>query len=239
MKKSAIICSILISFFFISINSKRCNGIDKCPDQFEETTKNMQAKDIKANLKYSLANKKIDFSVDGKKLTMNFNSILNKNTLGTLGNPFDELKIIYIVRIYDKEKLGIDNLQAILENEKPLTRHAIVKLSDEITPNISWEVEIDDNENKDQIVQLIAEASSIDGTERFMYDSFIFNCGEDKHQDLFWIILAAMVGVILLTYVCLTLYILCKGDDTRPSLKVNDISAVQSDEDRPTLDENS
>ena len=72
-----------------------------------------------------------------------------------------------------------------------------------------------------------------------MYDSFIFNCGEDKHQDLFWIILAVMAGVILLTYFYMTIYIICKGDDTRPSLKVNDISAVQSDEDRPTLDENS
>ena len=236
MKKLTIFLSILISFLFTGINSKKCRESAKCPGQFEEIIQSSPQKETSDNLKYVLPNKNVDFSRDGKKLTLKFKGVLNKSNLQS---PFDELKVIYIVRFYDKAKLDIDNILAVLEIEKPLKRYGMLKLQDEISENEEWEVDIEENDEREQIVQLIAQASSKESTETFVYNSFSFKYEKGDHKREFWIIFAAMVGIILLTFCALTLYIFIKGDDARPSLKVKELNAFQNDEGRPTNTDNS
>ena len=237
MKKSSIIFWLFVSFLFLSINARKCGKKETNYRQYEEKTENQQTKSSNNNLKYNLSNKYIDFSIDGDKLTMNFNGVINP---AKLKNPFDDFKVIYIARFFDKEKLGIDSIKAIIEQEKPLYQSAMVKLQDEIADKVSWEVDIKKNDNKDQIVQLIAEATSKDGTEQFVYESFVFNYEDSTDKTfIFWLIYGGMVGIVLLVYCIMHIYICIKGDDSRATLKVDDISAVQNEEGRDTLQDNS
>ena len=97
-------------------------------------------------------------------------------------------------------------------------------------------VDIEKNDEKDQVVQLVAEASSKDGTERFMYDSFIFHYdSSDNKKFIFWLIYGGMMGIVLLTYCAMHIYIFFKDEDSNPSLKMNDVSAVQNEEERETF----
>ena len=237
MKKSSFIFLVFIFFLFLSVNTRKCGKKETNYIQNEEKTENEPTKSSNNNLKYSLSNRYIDFSLDGDKLTMNFNGVINPTKFQ---NPFDDFKVIYIVRFFDKEKLGIDSIKAIIETEKPLYQSAMVKLQDQIAEKESWEVDIKKNDKKDQIVQLIAEASSKDGTERFIYESFVFKYDDSNDKKfIFWLIYGGMVGIVLLIYCIMHIYIFFKGeDDSRPSLKVNDISAVQNEEERASLQEN-
>ena len=233
MKKSSIIFSIFISFLFLAINTKKCRNRELNTEQYTEKTDNPQTKESGNKLKYNLSNKKIDYSIDGDKITLNFDGVTNQ---AKFREPLNEFKVIYIVKFYDKEKLGVDSIQGVIEFEKPLSHSAKVILQDEITEKMSWEVDIEKNDEKDQVVQLVAEASSKDGTERFMYDSFIFHYdSSDNKKFIFWLIYGGMMGIVLLTYCAMHIYIFFKGEDSRPSLKVNDVSAVQNEEERETF----
>ena len=235
MKKSFL---IIISFLFIFITSKKCKEKRICSNHVDEETQNFQAQDKNNNLNYNLANKNIDFSLEGKKLTMNFNGITKSSNLQ---NPFDDFKVIYIVRFFDKETLGIDNIQAIIELEKPLYRFAMIKLEDEIQDKLSWEIEIQENNKKEQIVQLIAEASSKEKTERFVYDSFTFTYGLEKKEDKtfeFWLIFGGFVGMIIITYCVMTLYILF-SDKERLTYKINNASSIEKGYEGHSFQDNS
>ena len=235
MKKSFL---IIISFLFIFINSKKCKEKRICSNHVDEEIQNVQEQDKNNNLEYNLANKNIDFSLEGKKLTMNFNGITKPSNLQ---NPFDDFKVIYIVRFFDKETLGIDNIQAIIELEKPLYRFAMIKLEDEIQDKLSWEVEIQENDKKEQIVQLIAEASSKEKTERFVYNSFTFTYGLEKKEDKtfeFWLIFGGFVGMIIITYCVMTLYILFI-DKERLTYKRNNASSIEKGYEGHSFQDNS
>ena len=235
MKKSFL---IIISFLFIFITSKKCKEKRICSNHIDEEIQNFQEQDKNNNLKYNLANKNIDFSLEGKKLTMNFNGITKPSNLQ---NPFDDFKVIYIVRFFDKETLGIDNIQAIIELEKPLYRFAMIKLDDEIQDKLSWEVEVQENNKKEQIVQLIAEASSKEKTERFVYDSFTFTYGLEKKEDKtfeFWLIFGGFVGMIIITYCVMTLYILFI-DKERLTYKINNASSIEKEYEGHSFQDNS
>jgi hypothetical protein len=235
MKKSFL---IIISFLFIFITSKKCKEKRICSNHVDEEIQNFQEQDKNNNLKYNLANKNIDFSLEGKKLTMNFNGITKPSNLQ---NPFDDFKVIYIVRFFDKETLGLDNIQAIIELEKPLYRFAMIKLDDEIQDKLSWEVEVQENNKKEQIVQLIAEASSKEKTERFVYDSFTFTYGLEKKEDKtfeFWLIFGGFVGMIIITYCVMTLYILFI-DKERLTYKINNASSIEKGYEGHSFQDNS
>ena len=237
MKKSSLIFSTFILFLFICINSKRCKEKKLYSNPEDESIQKFQFQEKKNEPKYNLVNKTIDFSLEGKKLTMNFNGITKQSNLQ---NPFDEFKVIYIVRFYDKKTLDIDNIQAIIELEKPLYRFAMIKLEEEIQDKISWELEIQENEDNEQVVQLIAEASSKEKTERFMYDSFIFAHKQEKKDDKddkkekvdktfeFWLIFGGFVGMIIITYCVMTLYILFI-DKERLTYKINNASSIEKE----------
>ena len=237
MKKSLLIFSTFILFLFICINSKRCKEKKLYSNPEDESIQKFQFQEKNNEPKYNLVNKTIDFSLEGKKLTMNFNGITKQSNLQ---NPFDEFKVIYIVRFYDKKTLDIDNIQAIIELEKPLYRFAMIKLEEEIQDKISWELEIQENEDNEQVVQLIAEASSKEKTERFMYDSFIFAHKQEKKDDKddkkekvdktfeFWLIFGGFVGIVILTF-CVMIIVINFCNKERLSMTVNNASSFDNE----------
>lgn len=240
MKKSSLIFAIFISLFFIKIDSKKCQNTENCLDKIDETLKKEsptkeKIKQFKDEIKYYLANKTIDIICDNKKLTMNFNGV--EQSKGK-DEPDADFSVTYLAKFYDKEKLGIDNIQTLLENEEPIFVSPIVKLGNETKEKIEWEVNIKENEGREQIVQVTAEASLYGNSELFVYDSFTFKYVKDRNLE-FWIIFYCMIGMIIIVYCFMIILLKYRGEIEKSQLKVDEAGEVRIDSERPTMQDNS
>ena len=110
---------------------------------------------------------------------MNFTGIYESES----GNISPDFKVIYTANFYDKEKLGIDEIKAELQWETPLYNYSIVKIGEETKDKINWVVNINKNEQREQIVQVKAEAILEDNKEVYIYNSFIFKYSEKKEKN--------------------------------------------------------
>ena len=238
MKKS-LLTSILISLFFINIKSKLCQENKICPDNVDKfkssnnTINNKHAK-LNDNFKYYLSNKNIDFSCDNKKLTLKFEGVAQNKSQ----EPKYDFRVIYTARFYDKQKLGVDNIQAVVDNEEPIYILPMIKLGNETKDKVEWEINIKENKNREQIVLVTGEASLNENYQTFFYNSFVVKYVKDRNLE-FWIIFCCMVGIILITYCVINLIILCMGQEDRPSIKVDDVDPVQNVSARDTFEDNS
>ena len=126
----------------------------------------------------------------------------------------------------------------------------MIKLEEEIQDKISWELEIQENEDNEQVVQLIAEASSKEKTERFMYDSFTFAHKQEKKDDKddkkekvdktfeFWLIFGGFVGIVILTFCVMTIIInFCNKE--RLSMTVNNANSFDNENMGQSFQDNS
>ena len=107
--------------------------------------------------------------------------------------------------------------------------------------SISWEIEIQENNKKEQIVQLIAEASSKEKTERFVYDSFTFTYGLEKKEDKtfeFWLIFGGFVGIVILTF-CVMIIVINFCNKERHSMTVNNASSFDNENMGQSFQDNS
>ena len=108
---------------------------------------------------------------------------------------------------------------------------------------VNWKVKIKKYEEKKQLVQIVAYASYEDNEEIFVYDTFNVKY-EKKLKDRtfeFWIILFSFIGVIIITFGVMYVYIYFNLEIGRRTLMLNNpnISLIQRPSDRTTGNTNS
>ena len=111
--------------------------------------------------------------------------------------------------------------------EPSLYNYSIAFSGDEAKKNIDWEVEIQKNDEKYQIVQIDVNANSSAGSEMLAYNSFTFKYGKEKQDRTFefWLIFGCMNGIVVLTFIAMTIYFACKGELGRPSVQAKKMQA--------------
>lgn len=231
MNKNLLFVSILVSFLLINIESKKC-----CQNQSPNTEiiKDETKGKTKAALQYYMPNKIINFSHENLQLKMEFDGINQFES----EYPKLDYRVTYIASFYDRESLGIDNIQSPLIGVEPLYREYLVKFGNDTKGKISWEIEMEKNDEKIQVAQIIAQASYLGNTEEFCYNSFYFKFKNDKTTE-FWVIFCGFIGIICLTFCAMFIFFLFAGKNERKSLQYNDINAIQNESERESRQDNS
>jgi hypothetical protein len=239
MNNHLILFIIFISFLSLNIYSKRCSKCNTCLNDLDSFTQknsnSISQAQYKDNLQYYQKDKTITTTFDKLKLKMNFNSIHQTES----DNPDPNFKVNYILNFYDKEKLDIDEINAVLEREKPLYKREYVKKGNETKGSINWEVDIEKNEQKEQIAQLIANASLGDNNnEIYIYNSFRFTYKENKEEEEkkkedntfgFMLIFFCYLGCIIITFGAMYVYFYATIEIGRNTLVQYNISAGFND----------
>lgn len=182
---------------------------------------------------YYLNNERnIEKNLDDHKLTMNLNPIRECQSGCTYHENF---QVKYVVKFYNKEKLKMGSIESILVDEQPLYEKSFVKFGDE-KEKIDWEFEIEENDEKEQIAQIIGYASYEDNEEIFIYNSFEIQykkAVKDRTFE-FWIILFSFIGIVIITFGAMYVYIYTHIEIGRRTLMLNNtnISLIQRSSDR-------
>ena len=212
-KKNSVLIFIFHSFLFFKIYLKE-NLIDNiCPnngnlipkkllmDELPSKKKEKQSKD-ELNFYFRERNININITNNGLKLRLNFIGIEQSK----FQSPNSDFKVIYTIKFYDKEKLGLDYIKTIID-EEPLYQYSLVKIGNETKGVINWAVDINGTDNQYQIVQLLGEASYKNIKEIYLYNSLILKITKEKEKVKkdrtfeFWIILMSYLGIVLITFV--------------------------------------
>ena len=211
-KKNSVLIFIFHSFLFFKIYSKKDSIGNICPNndnlipkkllmgELPSKKKEKQSKD-ELNFYFRERNIKINITNNGSKLKLNFVGIEQNK----FQSPNFDLKVIYTIKFFDKEKLGIDYIKTII-NEEPLYQYSLVKIGNESKGEINWAVDINGTNNQYQIVQLLGEVSYKVIKEIYLYNSFIIKIKKDRTFE-FWLILMGYLGSVLLTYIGTFVYI--------------------------------
>ena len=218
MNKINFLLLIFIFFLFNCAFSKKCSkcaNSDTRPNNhnllliqkllMDEPASSSQIKiQAKTQHEYFCKDKNIEKKVEGLKLQMNFTGIQQYES----DNPNPNFQVVYSVYFYDKENLGFDNIKAQIKGVSALYSYSLTKKGEETKNEISWKVDIKDNEKKTQIVQLIAEASFGETKEIYIYNSFTFKYGEKVNRDYeYWVIFFCFIGIVIITYIALYIYL--------------------------------
>jgi len=213
---------LILSFFIIDANLKKCG--EECPDQIKEildeiTEKKNSLAQFKESGNYYFTNKNVKVNRTSLKLTMNFDGIQTRT-------EEKDFNVVYTAKFYDREKLGIYIINDYIQ-EPSLYNYSIAFSGDEAKKNIDWEVEIQKNDEKYQIVQIDVNANSSAGSEMLAYNSFTFKYGKEKQDRTFefWLIFGCMNGIVVLTFIAMTIYFACKGELGRPSVQAKKMQA--------------
>lgn len=245
MKQNNLLLLFLISFSFLfyNINSRRNINNEFCFNEFDFLTENNDQPESqwKNESKYYFKDKNIKYTFDKQRLKMNFTGI---QQFKDGSDPDSNYKVTYKISFYDKEKLGLDSIKAVLEDEKSLYNYTIVKSGKDTKGTINWEVDVKENgdDNKHQIAQLFAEASFEDIVEIYPYESFIFKYSEKQEKEKedrtfeFWLIFGGFMGIIVISFLITYVYIYATMEFGRRTLMLNNIPSTfdesSSDQDR-------
>ena len=171
---------------------------------------------------YLSSERNIENEIDNHILKMNYNPIRECQSGCTYHQDFI---VKYVAKFYDKEKINMDSIGSILVDEEPLYENTLIKKGDE-KEKINWEFEIKENDGKEQIVQIIGYASYEDNEEIFIYNSFKIKYEKvitDRTFE-FWIILFSFVGIVIITFGVMYVYIYAKIEIGRRTLMMNNIN---------------
>jgi hypothetical protein len=139
--------------------------------------------------------------------------------------PDSEFTVNYTANFYNQENDGAF-----------LYSYSLVKIGNQTKGKVNWEVDIQKNEQKNQTVEIKAEASFNDIKENFGYDTFIIKYTEKEEEKSdktfeFWMIYFGFLGSIILTFGVMYVYFYATMEIGRNTLMLNNLSAG--------LDENS
>ena len=186
-------------------------------------------------------NRTIFFELNEYNLNINFNGVRECENSCTF---HDDFIVNYTIKFYDYNKLSDKVIRNIILDEKALYEYNLVKKGEIQTKEIvNWKVKIKKYEEKKQLVQIVAYASYEDNEEIFVYDTFNVKY-EKKLKDRtfeFWIILFSFIGVIIITFGVMYVYIYFNLEIGRRTLMLNNpnISLIQRPSDRTTGNTNS
>ena len=165
--------------------------------------------------KYFQPNKTIDYNLKESKLTMNFEGIHQFES----EEPDSEFTVNYTANFYNQENDG-----ALLYS------YSLAKKGNQTKGKVNWEVDIQKNEQKNQTVEIKAEASFNDIKENFGYDTFIIKYTEKEEEKSdktfeFWMIYFGFLGSIILTFGVMYVYFYATMEIGRNTLMLNNLSA--------------
>ena len=165
--------------------------------------------------KYFQPNKTIEYSLKESKLTMNFEGIHQFES----EEPDSEFIVNYTANFYNQENDGAF-----------LYSYSLVKIGNQTKGKVNWEVDIQKNDEKNQTVEIKAEASFNDIKENFGYDTFIIKYTEKEEEKSdktfeFWMIYFGFLGSIILTFGVMYVYFYATMEIGRNTLMLNNLSA--------------
>ena len=164
--------------------------------------------------KYFQPNKTIDYSLKESKLTMNFEGIHQFES----EEPDSEFTVNYTANFYNQENDG-----ALLYS------YSLAKKGNQTKGKVNWEVDIQKNDEKNQTVEIKAEASFNDIKENFGYDTFIIKYTKEEEKSdktfEFWMIYFGFLGSIILTFGVMYVYFYATMEIGRNTLMLNNLSA--------------
>ena len=165
--------------------------------------------------KYFQPNKTIDYSLKESKLTMNFEGIHQFES----EEPDSEFTVNYTANFYNQENDGVF-----------LYSDSLVKIGNKTKGKVNWEVDIQKNDEKNQTVEIKAEASFNGIKENFGYDTFIIKYTEKEEEKSdktfeFWMIYFGFLGSIILTFGVMYVYFYATMEIGRNTLMLNNLSA--------------
>ena len=165
--------------------------------------------------KYYQPNKTVEYSLKESKLTMNFEGIHQFES----EEPDSEFTVNYTANFYNQENDG-----ALLYS------YSLAKKGNQTKGKVNWEVDIQKNDEKNQTVEIKAEASFNDIKENFGYDTFIIKYTEKEEEKSdktfeFWMIYFGFLGSIILTFGVMYVYFYATMEIGRNTLMLNNLSA--------------
>ena len=165
--------------------------------------------------KYIQPNQTIEYSLKGLKLSMNFEGIHQFES----EEPDSEFTVNYTANFYNQENDG-----ALLYS------YSLAKKGNQTKGKVNWEVDIQKNDEKNQTVEIKAEASFNDIKENFGYDTFIIKYTEKEEEKSdktfeFWMIYFGFLGSIILTFGVMYVYFYATMEIGRNTLMLNNLSA--------------
>ena len=165
--------------------------------------------------KYFQPNKTIEYSLKESKLTMNFEGIHQFES----EEPDSEFTVNYTANFYNQENDG-----ALLYS------YSLAKKGNQTKGKVNWEVDIQKNDEKNQTVEIKAEASFNGIKENFGYDTFIIKYTEKEEEKSdktfeFWMIYFGFLGSIILTFGVMYVYFYATMEIGRNTLMLNNLSA--------------
>ena len=225
---------IFFTCFSLAITLQSCSNFNICPNNINNILENILIdeppqkvqKQIKNTFSFFFKDKNVATTLDVLKLKMDFIGI-QRNETEKVSSDF---QVIYTINFYDKEKLGVDDIRAVLKGIEPLYNYSLVKKGDKTKGEINWEVNINENEEKSQIVQLIAEASLNDINEIYAYNSFIFKYTKEKEKEKkdktfeFWLIFFGFTGIIVITSIAMFIYLIITNKAGKNNNNISNIS---------------
>ena len=165
--------------------------------------------------KYFQPNKTIEYGLKESKLTMNFEGIHQFES----EEPDSEFTVNYTANFYNQENDGAF-----------LYSYSLAKKGNQTKGKVNWEVDIQKNDEKNQTVEIKAEASFNDIKENFGYDTFIIKYTEKEEEKSdktfeFWMIYFGFLGSIILTFGVMYVYFYATMEIGRNTLMLNNLSA--------------
>ena len=185
---------------------------------------------------YLDSNRNISINLDEYDLNMKFYGIRECQSSCTF---HDDFIVNYVLKFYDNKIIGDKTIRNIIIDEKPLYEYNLTKKGEAQTKeDVIWKVKIEKFDEKKQFVQIVGYASYQGNEEIFVYNGFSIKYEEKiENRDFeFWIIVFAFVGVIIITFGSMYVYIYAHMEFGRRTLMMNNanISLIQRPSDRTT-----
>ena len=178
---------------------------------------------------YHLNNTKVEYNLNELRLTMNFEGIhQNESDI-----PDDGFKVKYTANFYNQDN-----------SETPIYSRSLDKEGKNTKGRIDWTVDIEKNDQKNQKVKIMGEASYNGVTENFEYDPFYIKYTEEEDDKTvaFWVIYFSFIGAIIITFGVMYVYFYATLEIGRDTLMLNNLGSglneSKADQEKDNKEEN-
>ena len=178
---------------------------------------------------YYLNNTKVEYNLNELKLTMNFEGIHQFDG----EDPKSNFTVNYTANFYNQDN-----------SETPIYSRSLDKEGKDTKGRIDWTVDIEKNDQKNQKVKIMGEASYNGVTENFEYDPFYIKYTEEEDDKTvaFWVIYFSFIGAIIITFGVMYVYFYATLEIGRDTLMLNNLNSglneSKADQEKDNKEEN-
>ena len=176
---------------------------------------------------YSIGDRSVSYTLKNAYLKMNFAPVKECGDSDSDCTPHDDFTVKYVASFYDKKKFEGIIIRNIIVDEEPIMEKELIRKYDKKEDKIEWSIKVTDDE-PDYFIQIVAYASYDENEEILVYKSFVIDrthTGEDRTFE-FWIILFSFIGITIITFGAMYVYIYAKIEISRRTLMLNNSTKV-------------